>query len=299
MLVGHAQTPLIAYYSCGRVARPFWRLSMTPSTSSRAARNHVVGVEPGTDAAPSLSFVEPHSLTRKMWLERKLMMSVKKTNVLRDEDLVETTKTLARASQRTWWTLTLRRLVRSLRRQRILQLAGKVRWGRRSLVGKTRSATAIVDTSVWVHAPERSRSFEGGPGGRRETGGLPGDHPGGDPAGLKERRAVPPVRVTYRPGDFTYLEMRASLYSTAPRERSTAYGKRRQGDPRSADCLIAPVESPLRRRTMQASTSRRSISWSASRETAFAVFRGPRRGIPAVRQDARTHSRQCRRARRA
>ena len=60
---------------------------------------------PAPKAASTSLILSSHTFSRKMWLERKLMMSVKKTNVLRDEDLVETAKELtARASQRTWWT---------------------------------------------------------------------------------------------------------------------------------------------------------------------------------------------------
>ena len=56
-------------------------------------------------------------------------MSVKKTNVLLDEELVETAKepTGARFTKDVI-DLALRRLVRNLRRRRILGLAGKVKW---------------------------------------------------------------------------------------------------------------------------------------------------------------------------
>jgi Arc/MetJ family transcription regulator len=53
-------------------------------------------------------------------------MSVKKTNVLLDEELVETAKELTGARfTKGVVDLALRRLVRNLRRR---QLAGKVRW---------------------------------------------------------------------------------------------------------------------------------------------------------------------------
>ena len=63
-----------------------------------------------------------------------------------------------------------------------------------------------------------------------------------------------------------------------------------------------PSKSPLRSwRTMPTSTRSRMTlrsSWSASREPAFAVFRGlTERGIPARAPRLRRHSRQCRRAR--
>ena len=84
---------------------------------------------PAPKAASTSLILSSHTLSRKMWLERKLMMSVKKTNVLRDEDLVETAKELTGARfTKDVVDLALRRLVRNLRRQRILQLAGKVRW---------------------------------------------------------------------------------------------------------------------------------------------------------------------------
>jgi Arc/MetJ family transcription regulator len=56
-------------------------------------------------------------------------MSLKKTNVLLDEDLVETAKALTGARfTKDVVDLALRRFDRNLRRRRILQLAGKVGW---------------------------------------------------------------------------------------------------------------------------------------------------------------------------
>ena len=56
-------------------------------------------------------------------------MSVKKTNVLLDEELVETAKDLTGTRfTKDVVDLALRRLVRNLRRRRILDLAGKVKW---------------------------------------------------------------------------------------------------------------------------------------------------------------------------
>lgn len=56
-------------------------------------------------------------------------MSVKKTNLLLDEELVETAKELTGVRfTKDVVDLALRRLVRNLRRRRILQLAGKVTW---------------------------------------------------------------------------------------------------------------------------------------------------------------------------
>jgi Arc/MetJ family transcription regulator len=56
-------------------------------------------------------------------------MSVKKTNVLLDEELVETAKELTGTRfTKDVVDLALRRLVRNARRRRILQLAGKVKW---------------------------------------------------------------------------------------------------------------------------------------------------------------------------
>ena len=56
-------------------------------------------------------------------------MSVKKTNVLLDEELVETAKELTGTRfTKDVVDLALRRLVRNVRRRRILQLAGKVKW---------------------------------------------------------------------------------------------------------------------------------------------------------------------------
>jgi Arc/MetJ family transcription regulator len=56
-------------------------------------------------------------------------MSVKKTNILLDEKLVETAKELTGARfTKDVIDLALRRLVRNLRRRRILRLAGKVKW---------------------------------------------------------------------------------------------------------------------------------------------------------------------------
>ena len=57
------------------------------------------------------------------------MMSMKKTNVLLDEELVGVAKELTGARfTKDVVDLALRRLVRNLRRRRILQLAGKVNW---------------------------------------------------------------------------------------------------------------------------------------------------------------------------
>ena len=56
-------------------------------------------------------------------------MGVKKTNVLLDEELVETAKQLTGSRYtRDVVDLALRRLVRNARRQRILRLVGKVKW---------------------------------------------------------------------------------------------------------------------------------------------------------------------------
>lgn len=56
-------------------------------------------------------------------------MGVKKTNVLLDEELVETAKELTGTRfTKDVVDLALRRLVRNVRRRRILQLAGKVKW---------------------------------------------------------------------------------------------------------------------------------------------------------------------------
>jgi Arc/MetJ family transcription regulator len=56
-------------------------------------------------------------------------MSVKKTNVLLDEELVETAKELTGTRfTKDVVDLALRRLVRNVRRRRILQLAGRVKW---------------------------------------------------------------------------------------------------------------------------------------------------------------------------
>ena len=56
-------------------------------------------------------------------------MSVKKTNLLLDEELVQTAKHLTGARfTKDVVDLALRRLVRNQRRQRILRLAGKVKW---------------------------------------------------------------------------------------------------------------------------------------------------------------------------
>jgi Arc/MetJ family transcription regulator len=56
-------------------------------------------------------------------------MSVKRTNVLLDEELVETAKELTGTRfTKDVVDLALRRLVRNVRRRRILQLAGKVNW---------------------------------------------------------------------------------------------------------------------------------------------------------------------------
>ena len=56
-------------------------------------------------------------------------MGVKKTNVLIDEALVEAAKDLTGTRfTKDVIDLALRRLVRNMRRRRILQLAGKVKW---------------------------------------------------------------------------------------------------------------------------------------------------------------------------
>jgi Arc/MetJ family transcription regulator len=61
--------------------------------------------------------------------EGEVGMSVKKTNVLLDEELVETAKELTGTRfTKDVVDLALRRLVRNVRRRRILQLAGKVKW---------------------------------------------------------------------------------------------------------------------------------------------------------------------------
>jgi Arc/MetJ family transcription regulator len=54
---------------------------------------------------------------------------VKRTNIVLDEDLIETAKQLTGVRfTREVVDLALRRLVRNLRRRRILRLAGKVKW---------------------------------------------------------------------------------------------------------------------------------------------------------------------------
>ena len=56
-------------------------------------------------------------------------MSVKKTNIVLDEELVETAKQLTGSRfTKDVVDLALRRLVRNARRKRILRLAGKVKW---------------------------------------------------------------------------------------------------------------------------------------------------------------------------
>ena len=56
-------------------------------------------------------------------------MSMKKTNVLLDEELVKTAKGLTGTRfTKDVVDLALRQLVRNVRRRRILQLAGKVKW---------------------------------------------------------------------------------------------------------------------------------------------------------------------------
>jgi len=56
-------------------------------------------------------------------------MSVKKTNLLLDSELVEAAKDLTGARfTKDVVDLALRRLVRNLRRRRILRLAGRVKW---------------------------------------------------------------------------------------------------------------------------------------------------------------------------
>jgi len=56
-------------------------------------------------------------------------MGVKKTNVLLDEELVETAKELTGTRfTKDVVDLALRRLVRNVRRRRILRLAGNVTW---------------------------------------------------------------------------------------------------------------------------------------------------------------------------
>ena len=56
-------------------------------------------------------------------------MSVKKTNLLLDEELVATAKELTGTRfTKDVVDLALRRLVRNVRRRRILKLAGAVRW---------------------------------------------------------------------------------------------------------------------------------------------------------------------------
>lgn len=54
---------------------------------------------------------------------------MKRTNIVLDEDLIETAKQLTGVRfTREVVDLALRRLVRNLRRRRILRLAGKVKW---------------------------------------------------------------------------------------------------------------------------------------------------------------------------
>lgn len=56
-------------------------------------------------------------------------MKLKKTNLLVDEDLVETAKKLTGSRfTKDVVDLALRRLVRNARRRRILRLVGKVKW---------------------------------------------------------------------------------------------------------------------------------------------------------------------------
>ncbi len=56
-------------------------------------------------------------------------MRAKKTNLLLDEELVETAKSLSGVRfTKDVVDLALRRLVRNLRRQRILRVAGRVKW---------------------------------------------------------------------------------------------------------------------------------------------------------------------------
>jgi Arc/MetJ family transcription regulator len=70
-----------------------------------------------------------HISSHKMCLQGRQTMSVKKTNILLDEKLVETAKELTGARfTKDVIDLALRRLVRNLRRRRILRLAGKVKW---------------------------------------------------------------------------------------------------------------------------------------------------------------------------
>ena len=70
-----------------------------------------------------------HLFDRKMWLRRRTAMAARKTNVLLDEELVDTAKELTGVRfTKDVLDLALRRLVRNLRRRRILALAGKVNW---------------------------------------------------------------------------------------------------------------------------------------------------------------------------
>jgi Arc/MetJ family transcription regulator len=60
---------------------------------------------------------------------RFVKMAAKKTNLLLDEELVQTAKELAGVRfTKDVVDLALRRMVQNLRRRRILKLAGKVRW---------------------------------------------------------------------------------------------------------------------------------------------------------------------------
>jgi Arc/MetJ family transcription regulator len=60
---------------------------------------------------------------------RRTKVAVKKTNILLDEELVETAKKLTGVRfTKDVVDLALRRLVRNLRRRRILRLAGRVNW---------------------------------------------------------------------------------------------------------------------------------------------------------------------------
>ncbi len=81
------------------------------------------------NAVHTVHRLSSHISSRKMCLQRRQTMSVKKTNVLLDEELVETAKELTGARfTKDVVDLALRRLVRNLRRRRILRLAGKVKW---------------------------------------------------------------------------------------------------------------------------------------------------------------------------
>lgn len=120
--------------SGGEVVRRFERHGWS---IARLRGSHIVLTRPGTlvtsepeevgRSAPWNLSSHIHSL--KMWLNGRLAMGLKKTNLLLDEELVETAKELTGTRfTKDVVDLALRRLVRNLRRRRILRLAGKVKW---------------------------------------------------------------------------------------------------------------------------------------------------------------------------